>query len=97
MRTILRATQDALSRLPLLDFPFNPDSADDPPPLPARFFSRVWLGLAGVLYPSDVADFAPLAREAFGFEEGEDALKITNGELLVIRSPLDAHNADTRP
>ncbi|BGP27480.1 glucokinase regulator family protein [Rhodotorula toruloides] len=85
MRTILRATQDALSRLPLLDFPFNPDSVDDePPPLPARFFSRVWLGLAGVLYPSDVTEFAPLARDAFGFEEGEDALKITNdGHLLA--------------
>lgn len=93
MRTILRATQDALSQLPLLDFPFDPQSPDDPPPLPARFFSRVWLGLAGVLYPSDVADFAPLAREAFGFEEGEDALRITNGEFIDIMRLLFAADA----
>ncbi|CDR48590.1 RHTO0S19e00232g1_1 [Rhodotorula toruloides] len=95
MRTILRATQDALSQLPLLDFPFNPNSTDDPPPLPARFFSRVWLGLAGVLYPSDVADFAPLAREAFGFEEGEDALKITNDGHLLAAPCLTMANLDS--
>lgn len=76
---ILKAVQRALANIPELDFDAH---ADPPPPLPARFFSRVWLGLAGVLHEKDISDIAPFARDAFGFSEGDTALRITNGESL---------------
>jgi hypothetical protein len=73
---ILAAARQALSKIPELDFSTD---ASPPPPLPARFFSRVWLGLAGVLHPRDIDEIAPHAQEAFGIAGGDPALRISNG------------------
>ena len=73
---ILAAARRALANIPGLDFSAD---ASPPPPLPARFFSRVWLGLAGVLHQRDIDEIAPHAQEAFGIAGGDPALRISNG------------------
>lgn len=77
IQVILGAVQNALAKVPELDF----KDQHPPPPLPTRFFSQVWLGLAGVLHARDIAEIEPHAREAFGFPEGDTALRITNGRF----------------
>lgn len=74
---IIAAVRQALSKIPELDFSAN--AGTPPPPLPATFFSRVWLGLAGVLHQRDIDEIAPHAQEAFGIAAGDPALRISNG------------------
>lgn len=61
-----------------------------PPPFDRRVFSKVWLGLAGILHQPDIDAFAPYARKAFHIsdDESDDALRITNGNSAIF-SPWD--------
>ncbi|GAA6037681.1 hypothetical protein JCM8097_002282 [Rhodosporidiobolus ruineniae] len=79
---ILAATSSALAQ------------ADLPPP-PPGFFSRVWLGLAGVLHQADIDAFAPYAQEAFGFAPGDSALRISNDGHLLASPCLRLEGVDS--
>lgn len=68
--------QQALARIPDLDFCAE---GSPPSPIPTKFFSRVWLGLAGVLHKRDIEEIAPQIQAAFGFAPGDSALQISNG------------------
>ncbi|GAA5956946.1 hypothetical protein JCM8115_003872 [Rhodotorula mucilaginosa] len=89
---ILAAARQALSKIPELDFSTD---ASPPPPLPARFFSRVWLGLAGVLHPRDIDEIAPHAQEAFGIAGGDPALRISNDGFLLAAPSLAMDHIDS--
>jgi len=51
----------------------------DPEPLHLELFERVWLGIAGILRQEEIDEFRPLATKAFGFEQDDERLRITNG------------------
>jgi hypothetical protein len=53
--------------------------------MPLGFFARVWIGIAGVLHQPDIEAFQPFVRRAFGFEEGDGRLRITNGTSTLSR------------
>ncbi|GAA5862069.1 hypothetical protein JCM3774_006160 [Rhodotorula dairenensis] len=93
IRVILTAVRQALAKIPDLDFSAN--ESPPPPPLPTRFFSRVWLGLAGVLHKRDIEEIAPHAQEAFGFEAGDPALKISNDGYLLAAPSLALDKIDS--
>ncbi|GAA5990317.1 hypothetical protein JCM10908_007312 [Rhodotorula pacifica] len=89
---ILSAVQQALAKIPTLDFKAD---GTPPPPLPTRFFSKVWLGLAGVLHARDIDDVAPHAQEAFGIPSGDPALRISNDGFLLAAPSLALPHIDT--
>ncbi|GAA6020409.1 hypothetical protein JCM10207_002098 [Rhodosporidiobolus poonsookiae] len=60
-----------------------------------RFFDRVWLALAGVLHQRDIDEFAPHAARAFGFAEGDLALRITNDGFLLASPCLAIPEVDS--
>lgn len=79
---VLRTARKALAQIPSLELPF--DAHEDDPRLPIRFFTRAWLGLAGVGEKSDADEMRSLAGDAFGFAVDDPALRITNGKLSNI-------------
>ncbi|GAA6063489.1 hypothetical protein JCM10212_004448 [Sporobolomyces blumeae] len=82
MERIVKASWAALRDLPgplLL-----PIDKVDPEPLHLELFARVWLGVAGLLRPTEVDAFRPFACRAFGFALDDERLRITNdGHLLA--------------
>ncbi|GAA5930809.1 uncharacterized protein JCM15063_002466 [Sporobolomyces koalae] len=79
LRTTRQARENMLSSMQQLRCQeANADTAEVPQ------FKRVWLGVAGILRPSEIDLFRPLASKAFGFECDDKRLRITNdGHLLA--------------
>ncbi|GAA5961587.1 hypothetical protein JCM21900_006643 [Sporobolomyces salmonicolor] len=92
---ILRATYAALAGVDSVRWP-NALAASllaRPPSLDHQPFAKVWLGLAGISGPSDVAAFLPYAREALHVSaDAADSLRLTNdGHLLASRCAVMPH------